>query len=60
MFNEGDRFIEKDKSERVVCKKGRNGFTGEKCYLTYNKGFKTYSENEINSKIINGEWEVKD
>lgn len=59
MFNEGDRFIEKDKSERVICMKGVNGFTGERCYLTYNKGFKTYSEKEINEKIINSEWIIK-
>lgn len=60
MFNEGNIFIEKDSSERVICKKGKYGFTGEKCYLTYNKGFKTYTEKEINEKISNGDWKLNE
>lgn len=60
MFNEGNIFIEKDKSERVICKWGRDGFTGERCYLTYNKGFKTYTEKEIKEKISNGEWKLSE
>lgn len=60
MFNEGNIFIEKDNSERVICKKGRDGFTGERCYLTYNKGFKTYTEKEINEKISNGDWKLNE
>lgn len=60
MFNEGNIFIEKDSSERVICKKGKDGFTGERCYLTYNKGFKTYTEKEINEKISNGDWKLNE